>query len=183
MSHYFTLPDETRLLLRHPTEQDIPQLLDAVMCSKAELIPWMDWCHEQFNATDVETWVRSTTAAEDEHSFVIVDDKAGMCFGTCGLNEISQKRQAANLGYWTRTDAVGRGIAPAATCKVAEVAFTELELARVEIVADVNNLPSQRVAEKVGATREGTIRNGLIHREEPRDAVLFSLIPADLNLV
>ena len=39
---------------------------------------------------------------------------------------------------------------------------------------------SQQVAAKVHATREGIVRNGLVHGEQALDAVLYSLIPADL---
>jgi len=54
-------------------------------------------------------------------------------------------------------------------------------LLRIEIVAAVDNIPSQRVAEKAGARREGVLRNRLFINGESLDAVLFSLVPEDLN--
>ena len=56
----------------------------------------------------------------------------------------------------------------------------ELGLYRIEIVAAVDNIASQRVAEKAGAVREGVLRNRLLVRGESQDAVLFSLLPGDL---
>ena len=79
-----------------------------------------------------------------------------------------------------RSSHVGRGIASAASLQVAQFAFEQLDLVRLEIVAAVDNQASQRVAEKVQATREGLIRNGLVHGEKTLDAVMFSLIPSDL---
>ena len=46
----------------------------------------------------------------------------------------------------------------------------------------MNNAPSQRVAEKVGAIREGIQRNRLVTDDRIDDAVMFSLIPADLGI-
>ena len=87
----------------------------------------------------------------------------------------------ANLGYWVRTSATGKGIASRATRLVAGFAFEELKLQRVEIMAAVGNIASQRVAEKAGAIREGVLRKRLLNDDRPLDAVLFSLIEEDLS--
>ncbi len=175
-----TLPDGTTIVLRPPTEDDIPHLFEAVNSSRKEIGKWMPWCHADYSIADTETWVRETIASESEHSFVLWDEAGELCLGTCGLNDIYTKHRCANLGYWVRSSHLGRGIAPAATLKVAEFAFDQLKLVRVEVVVAVGNQASQRVAEKVQATREGIIRNGLVHGEQALDAVMFSLIPADL---
>jgi ribosomal-protein-serine acetyltransferase len=49
-------------------------------------------------------------------------------------------------------------------------------LIRIEIFVVAGNIASQCVAEKVGALREGLLRNRLLIRGEPRDAYVFSLI-------
>ena len=52
---------------------------------------------------------------------------------------------------------------------------------RLEILAAVDNIASQRVAEKAGAIREGIMRNRLVIHGKLYDAVMFSLIPGDPN--
>ena len=175
-----TLPDGTTIVLRPPTEDDIPRVFEAALSSRNELAPWMPWCHADYSIADAETWIHESTASSTVRSFLILDETEELCLGTCGLNDINARIRRANLGYWVRTSHIGRGIASAATLKVAQFGFTEAGLVRVEIVAAVGNLASQRVAEKVQATREGIIRNGLVHGDKPLDAVMFSLIPADL---
>jgi RimJ/RimL family protein N-acetyltransferase len=86
----------------------------------------------------------------------------------------------ANLGYWVRTSATGHGVATTATRLAARFGFEELGMQRIEIVAALDNIPSQRVAEKSGAKREGVLRRRLLIRGESLDAVLFSLVPEDL---
>ncbi len=51
---------------------------------------------------------------------------------------------------------------------------------RIEIVVTVGNDASKRVAEKVGATREGLLRNRLNIHNTIHDAFMYSLIPSDL---
>ncbi|MEM8944815.1 MAG: GNAT family protein [Planctomycetota bacterium] len=179
MAYQFKANDGMALLLKHPEAADIPRLYEAADISRVELAPWMDWCHADFCIADAEKWVLEQTAQANVHAFIIIDEQTGLCLGTCGLHDISRGHRYADLGYWVRTSHLGRGIAPAAARKVAEIAFYELELVRLEIVVDLRNLKSQRVAEKVGAKREGVIRNGLVHSGIPKDAVLFSLIPSD----
>ena len=64
---------------------------------------------------------------------------------------------------------------------VASIGFEELGLVRVEIVTLANNLASQSVAERLGATREVEARNRLIFNGQPRTAVVYSLIPEDMH--
>lgn len=75
----------------------------------------------------------------------------------------------------------GRGVAVAASRLAARFGFDELGLARIEILAMPGNRPSLRVAVKLGAVCEGVARNGLIAEDMAREAVVHSLIPADLS--
>jgi RimJ/RimL family protein N-acetyltransferase len=58
---------------------------------------------------------------------------------------------------------------------VAEYAFRETDLIRLEIVCAVANTRSQRVAEKVGAVREGMLRSRRLS-SGPSDAAMYSLV-------
>ena len=52
---------------------------------------------------------------------------------------------------------------------------------RIELTADLGNVASQRVAEKVGFQREGVMRSKYAHPDGHRiDSVLFSLLPGEL---
>jgi ribosomal-protein-serine acetyltransferase len=98
-----------------------------------------------------------------------------------GINFINRVHQVGNLGYWVRTSAVGNGVASTGARLVAQFGFEQLGLHRIEILAAVPNVASQRVAEKVGAVREGVLRKRLFIHGQSRDAVLFSLIYEDFQ--
>jgi ribosomal-protein-serine acetyltransferase len=172
-----------RLLLRRFRTEDAPAICAAVHESMNELLPWLSWCHPQYSIDDTRGFLDARAAAfeqDREYAFAIVERDSGRFVGATGVNQLDPASARANLGYWMRTSAAGRGYATEATLMLAAWAFEALELTRIEIVAAVGNDASQRVAAKVGATRECVARNRLRVQGRPTDAVVFSLIPEDL---
>jgi RimJ/RimL family protein N-acetyltransferase len=110
--------------------------------------------------------------------FAIIDAD-GSFAGGCGINHINRIDRFANLGYWVRTSRAGRGVVPAAVQQLVSWTFANTDLNRVEIVAAIDNLRSQRVAEKVGAHRDAIVRKRMMVRGAPSDAVLYSIVRPD----
>lgn len=172
------------VLLRPYRISDIKSLYEAARESIAEVSVWLPWCHEDYSIKESKTYIK--TRSRDwkkgtSYDFAITDARDGYYLGGCGLNKIELHYGMANLGYWVRTSRTKRGVATTVTRLLAQFGFEELRLKRIEIVTDVNNKASQRVAEKAGARREGILRNRLFVHERAYDAVMFSLIPADLK--
>ena len=176
------LTDE-HLIVRTYRDDDVPLLFAAVRESIAEVSPWLPWCHENYSIEESREFIKSRIAAAqgDEHySFAVFSKDDPRLLGGVGLNFINRVHQFGNLGYWVRTSAGGRGVASTAAALVARFGFEQLGLQRIEILAAVPNIASQRVAEKIGAIREGVLRKRLLIRGEPQDAILFSLVREDL---
>lgn len=173
------------VLLRPYRLCDIDHLYVAVRESIAELSVWMPWCHADYSIEESKVWIESRAEAREkgtEYDFVITDSRNGFLLGGCGLNNINLAHRFANLGYWVRSTQAGKGVATAAALLVARFGLNELKLNRIEIIAATGNKASQRVAEKVGATREGVLRNRLVVRDKVYDGVMFSIVPGDLTL-
>jgi len=176
--------NEGPLLIRPYREEDATALYEAVRESISEVTPWLPWCHQKYSIEESKEFIGSreiATQGGEWYSFGIFETDGGKFLGGVGINFINRVHQMANLGYWVRTSAAGRGIATAATRMAARFGFEQLGLRRIEIVVVVANVPSQRVAEKAGARREGVLRNRLLINGESLDAVLFSLVPEDLH--
>jgi RimJ/RimL family protein N-acetyltransferase len=76
----------------------------------------------------------------------------------------------------------GRGVCTRALRLLSRHALDDLGLQRLQLVADPDNVASQRVAEKAGFRREGVLRAHLRHPDgRIRDSVMFSLLPGDLR--
>lgn len=161
--------------------EDAPEMTVAALESVADVSPWMPWCHPGYAESDALTWIQMTLdghRAGSMYDFAIVDD-ARRYLGGCGINQINHAMGVANLGYWVRSSATGRGIAPAAVRQLIPWAFSNTSLQRLEIVAAIDNIRSQRVAEKVGAHRDAVLRKRSLVRGQPSDAVLFSVLRPD----
>jgi ribosomal-protein-serine acetyltransferase len=153
---------------------------EAAIESLREMYPWMPWCTPEHTVDHSRTWIQTQIEARargEVYEFAIVDGSTYL--GGCGLNQIDTATQRANLGYWVRTSAMGRGVTPEAVRQLAEFAFRETNLVRLEIVIAVGNVRSERVAEKIGAHREGVLRSRLILYGKVYDAVMYSLVRGD----
>jgi RimJ/RimL family protein N-acetyltransferase len=150
----------------------------AVRESLPELALWMTWCHPNYSIEEAREWVVSRQQLARDgaaHEFAIYGG-GGQYLGGCGISQVNKAHRFANLGYWVRTSAVGRGVASCATRLAIEYAFEKTDLIRLEIVCAVANTRSQRVAERAGAVREGVLRNRLILPSGPSDAVMYSVV-------
>ena len=157
---------------------DAEELHAAALESVAEVGRWMGWCHPAYSLDDARGWIASQPELVRQalaYEFAIRSE-SGRYLGGCGVNQVNKALHFANLGYWIRTSAAGRGVAREAVRLVATRVFEETDLIRLEIVCAVGNVRSQRVAEKVGAQREGVLRKRLILPGGPSDAVMYSLI-------
>lgn len=162
--------------------EDANDVYAAARESVAEIHPWLPWCHPGYEIAETHAWIASTIAdwnAGRSFEFVI-RTASGEHVGGGGINSLHGDHPLANLGYWVRTSQTGRGYATCATRLLAEFGLKDLKLQRIEIVAAVGNLRSQRVAERALAMREGVLRSRLVLHGVPHDAVMYSLVPADL---
>jgi RimJ/RimL family protein N-acetyltransferase len=159
--------------------QDAEAMHAAAAESVADIHPWMAWCHEGYSIEEARTWVATAVESARKgtaYEFAVWDENERFV-GACGVNFINPLNRMANLGYWVRSSAAGRGVAVSAARQAADFAFRELKLVRLEIVCAVGNTRSQRVAQKVGAQREAVLKNRVMLPTGPSDAVMHCLLP------
>ena len=173
-----------RVLIRPYRAEDIGAMYEAVRESIPEISRWMAWCHENYSVEETTAFVMARDEAwrnDEAYGFGVFDAAAGTYLGGVGLNFVNRIHRCANLGYWVRSSQTGRGAASAAARLAARFGLEQLGFQRIEILAAVGNHASQRAAEKAGATREGVLRQRLLVKGRPQDAVVYSLVAEDLN--
>ena len=166
--------------------EDIPALFAAARESVQELSKWMVWCHAGYSLEDSARFVAQCETGwkkGEQYSFVIFDFKTGAFLGSIGLSGVNQAHKVANLGYWVRSKRTQQGVASVATKLIARFALEELRLNRLELFVPVGNKASQRVAEKAGARWEGLLKKRLMLGGGPQDAVLYSLVAEEPELI
>ena len=172
------------LMLRPYQLSDSEPLYQAVRESLPELLPWMPWAHADYSLKESQKWIESCArswAKGKEYNFVILDARDGSLLGGCGLNQVKRRARFANLGYWVSSKYTGKGIATTAALLVARFGFNALGLTRIEVGAAATNFASQRVAEKIGAVRQGIQKRKIAFRDKVYDRVVFLLTPKDLK--
>jgi ribosomal-protein-serine acetyltransferase len=176
----------SEIRIRRYQVEDIPALYEAARESAGESFTWwMPWCHADYTLEESSQFVLSRDEAwrkEEEFDFAIFDVETETFLGAVGLNQFNRQHGFANLGYWVRASRMGQGVAPAAALLCARFAFQELGLNRVEIVVATENIRSRRVAEKAGAKWEGLLRRRLNIADRTHDAVMYSIVAADLGI-
>jgi RimJ/RimL family protein N-acetyltransferase len=118
-------------------------------------------------------------AAGEAVSLAVVDARSGELLGAVGVMRVDRARGSAEVGYWVARAARRRGVATRAVRLVSRWALDRLGLARLELLAEPENLASQGVAGRSGYTREGLLRSYQEIKGRRRDYVLFSLLPSD----
>ena len=110
-----------------------------------------------------------------EHNTFIVQKKGGTKIGLI-YNRLNQPYKWMEIGYFFAPSERGKGYGTEAVQLMVDYLFLSKELTRIHAIADVRNKASQRVLEKAGLQREGTMRKCVYDRGELRDYYLYSIL-------
>ncbi|WP_342533757.1 GNAT family protein [Lysinibacillus sp. FSL K6-0057] len=172
---FITLENEVVKL--KPLElSDLPEILETG--SYPEIWSHMSTTIEK--KEDVNNFVENALRAKDEKTefpFVIVDKQSGDIIGSTRFMDIDDKHQRLEIGYTWLTPAYWR-TAINTNCKylLLQYCFEHLHLQRVQIKTDHDNIRSQKAIERIGATKEGILRNHMIRKDgTTRHTVMYSI--------
>jgi RimJ/RimL family protein N-acetyltransferase len=178
------LPDppltDGELVLREWRLADVPALTRA--CQDPEIPRWtvVPSPYLERHARDFIAGCAGDRAAGRELALAIVDSEDRL-LGAIGVGRFDWDDGKAEIGYWIAREARRRAVGVRAVRLLARWALTELGLERIELLANPENVASQRLAERAGFTREGTLRRYRRRRGEREDLVMFSLLAEDLK--
>lgn len=184
------LPDQLtgeRVIIRPWAEADAAALWDATDQSREHLGPWMRWIDGNRTPDDSVRYIRRARARwllREDLAVAIIEQVTGRIVGGCGLHGIDWTRRLFETGYWLHPDAVGHGYASEAVQLLVRLAFDELDASRVQVRIDPNNLPSLRLAERLGFVLEGTLRRTLpLPSGALGDMCVLALLPEEYRLL
>jgi RimJ/RimL family protein N-acetyltransferase len=128
-----------------------------------------------FGARWVERYTRGRDARTNE-GFAIVDSESGDFLGFMALVNLNLEAEEAEAGYIVSSNARGRGIATRGLRLLTAWAFDQLPLERIELFIDVENSPSEIVAQRCGYTREGILRWTYLKPGLRSDTIVYSML-------
>ncbi|HYZ11873.1 MAG TPA: GNAT family N-acetyltransferase [Actinomycetota bacterium] len=168
-----------RLRLEPIGPEHVEDLWRATEASLPELRPWMFWA-AQADLASTRAFAEGAVEEWDQGLgfHFAIRDQAGLA-GAVGLEVPVPVRRLGELGYWVGSDRAGRGYATEAGAAVLRFGFETVGLYRLELRAGVDNMASQRVAEKLGFRWEGTLRQGCPLADGAYDGYLYGLLSTD----
>lgn len=172
------------VMIRPYQASDEAALFELIHGSREHLARWLPWCHPAYHQAETREWIAfclSSWQARTGFRYLICNRADGRLLGGIGLEQIDWRNRVGEVGYWVAAPAINQGVATAAARQLCQLGFTEYGLQRLEIYVLPDNQPSNRVASKLGATFEGTLRHRLRYHDQPVAANCYSLIPGDLR--
>jgi len=166
------------LTLRLPDPADAPALL--ALASDPEVTRWFSWGPY----TSVEqplAWIAAQEAAREHggHLDFVVHDREHGPIGVTGLAELSRRDRRAMVGTWFGREHWGTGANGESKALIAHLAFEICGLTRIGAYSNPENARSANALERVGFTREGTLRGWHRHGERQLDVHVFGMLRGD----
>ncbi len=173
----FPMPIITDRLIIRPTQvADAKMLYDAIVESLVELRRNMQWANNISNIEETEKYVHE--AAEnwiikknDEPylPLIILDKNTNDFIGGTSFHHYNWGIPSVETGYWITTSKSGHGYITEATNAITQYAFKQLHVKRIALTCDPDNIKCKNIAQRLGYTLEGRLKN---HRIKPENGVV-----------
>jgi ribosomal-protein-serine acetyltransferase len=161
----------------------------------------IDRYKELFNLTDKNraflkrtlSWLDFTNKEEDSRRFIETslekqNNGSGIVFeiwykgefvGMIDYHNLDKKNNIGRIGYWIGEEYQGHGIVTEACKLIIKYGFDKLNLNRIEIVCALHNPKSAAVAQRLGFTKEGVLRQWAFMYDHYDDMESWSLIKGE----
>jgi RimJ/RimL family protein N-acetyltransferase len=133
---------------------------------------------------EMEAWIAARRADRPSGrtlAFAQRDVASGRLAGSTSLFDIDEAAESAEIGHtWIAAPFRRSGLNTEAKLLLLEHAFSALRLKRVQLVTDLRNERSQNAIARLGATREGVLRNWRRNLEGGlRTSVVYSVLDSE----
>ena len=163
------MPVENPLLLEMPLPIITPRLKivavdplyaqemhEAKIESHEHFFPWMVWAKETSTLDDPRAMMTQKKAAFllRESLMMLVFTHEGQFVAATGYDKIDWDVPMAEIGYWCRKSAAGRGYVTEAVNALIRYAFDVLKMRKISVAMDSENHASEAVAKRLNMELE-----------------------------
>ena len=171
-----------RVELRASRRTDLDPLNEAIVETLPALMRWLPWARQGHDRLDTRRYLRGSRSAWNRRTtfeFVLEARDDGELLGVASLHRIDWLRRSAGVGYWIRSSRQRQGLATEAVRALIDHAFDTLRMHRLEVQIALDNAASQRVAGKLGFSREGVAREVELVNVRYIDHIQYALLRTD----
>jgi len=169
------LTDDAELRALEPWHAD--EFARHVAAAEEHLARWLPWGHSANNpigaAVVLQRYADELARGGGRIFGIWVDGKLS---GGTLFREWDNQHKVCEIGVWLAPEVTGRGLITKAVSAMIDWVFQVRGMYRVEWRCAAGNEPSRKVAERLGMTLDGTLRQGFLHRGERHDVEVWSVL-------
>lgn len=142
---------------------------------------YIDWPDDASFAA-FERWLTpALTPSAARMAFAVIHRESGEAVGCSSYLDVSSRNRSLEIGAtWYSPAHQGTRVNPESKLLMLRHAFETCGAVRVQLKTSSENLRSQRAIAKLGAVREGVLRNYQMRKNgRPRDTAMFSITDAE----
>jgi ribosomal-protein-serine acetyltransferase len=163
--------------LKQIEESDARELTDLIDRNRRYLREWLPWLDSSTGLRDTARFIgRSMEQADDENGYTFGIVYRGALAGVIGQHYVDYLNRRTELGYWIDASHQGGGIVTKSAARLTDFAFTDQDCNRVILHCAAGNAKSRAVAERLGFTQEGILREAEWLYDHYVDLVVYSML-------
>lgn len=157
----------------------VPDLHAQIVANLDRLRPWEPWSHGEQTEESLAVYTRlQLQAFVDGKALPLAIRADDALVGTVGA-QLDAYSGTATLGYWIGQSHEGKGIVTRSCARVIDELFGRRDVHRLEIRTATHNERSRKLAERLGFTHEGTLREAFHVGDEYHDLAVYGLLAAE----
>jgi ribosomal-protein-alanine N-acetyltransferase len=164
-----------RLLLRIETAEEYKQIFESH--DDATLMQYFGLTETELELEKVKVKGGICTYRTDVVFFHLIEKATHHVLGSCAFHNWFRMHQRSEIGYALRKEEYkGKGFMKEVFLPIIDYGFNTLNLNRIEAFISPNNIPSQRLVQRLGFQQEGLLRGHFCYNGAIEDSLVFGLL-------
>lgn len=157
--------------------KDAETVFQVVDKNRLRLKQWLGWLDYTNSVDDIKKFIQDGLDGYSEQKiFRFGIYYKNLYVGNIELQAIDYNNKKSIIGYWLADGFEGMGIMTQSVKAVLKYAFEELKLNKITLQIATGNLGSNKIAERIGFSREGTLRQNEWLYDHFVDHYIYSLL-------
>ena len=174
----YQIDDNLKLILSQQNHAE--EITRVVRGNFEQLKLWMPWATDSYSIDSAREFIKynlNEFARNGSFNASIIWNEKFV--GGVGFHNLDLKNKSAQIGYWLAKEAQGNGIITRCCRELFDYLFDELELNRIQINCNVENLKSRAIPERLGFQLEGIHRQVEFFDNHFGDWAVYAMLKED----
>ena len=168
------------IILKELVQEDIQAIFNTINSEREYLGKWLPFVDYTLEISDTQNFIDNLEVSETKdltYAIYYLNEFVGLA----GLKDPDYDNKKIEIGYWIAEKYQHKGIVTLSCRKLIEHAFENLQMNRIQLKAATDNINSQKVAKRLGFSKEGIERDGELHKRGYVDLVVYSLLKKEFG--